>query len=169
MGCSMLRGFLKILVLKALGEGPKSGYALMKYVQDHVGSKPSAGSMYPLLDHLSQDNLITIKKKTNSNEYQLTEKGNSTLKDIEEKRNQCLTNFIEGMKMLNALTGENMEFPISIVEGLKHGVVPFKDINPEMDELRHALFKMTKDGTIKKNAPKIRRIIANAKKELMAL
>ena len=55
MASSMLRGFLRIVVLKALAESPKSGYALMKYIEERIGSKPSSGSMYPLLDKLKTE------------------------------------------------------------------------------------------------------------------
>ena len=61
MTSSMLRGFLKIVVLKALAESPKSGYSLMKFIEERVGSKPSSGSMYPLLDSLKTEGLVEAK------------------------------------------------------------------------------------------------------------
>ncbi len=78
MASSMLRGFLKIVVLKALADGPKSGYALMKFVEERVGSKPSSGSMYPLLEKLSKEGLIS-SKGTKKKEYNLTVEGKHTL------------------------------------------------------------------------------------------
>jgi len=162
----MLRGFLKIVVLKALGESPKSGYSLMKFIEERVGSKPSPGSMYPLLEGLKKEGLVDAKGVGRSTEYKLTIDGRHKLHLIEEKRNECLTNFLEGMKMLSALTGEDMSFPMAMVENMRKGVFPFKEINPEWDNVRNHVFMLMKQGKLKEKAPKVRKILARAYKEL---
>lgn len=162
----MLRGFLRIVVLKALGEGAKSGYSLMKYVEEKVGSKPSPGSMYPLLDNLSKEGLIEVKGVGRTNEYRLTVEGKRRLSVIEEKRDECLSNMVDGMKMVSALTGEDMHFPMAMVESIRRGEFPFKEVNPEWDNLRNHMFLMWKSGELKKKAPKVRKILASAFKEL---
>lgn len=166
MSCSMLRGFLKIVVLKALAEGPKSGYALMKFVEERVGSKPSSGSMYPLLDNLAKEGLVEVKGTARSKEYKLTVAGKHNLELVEEKRNECLSSMIEGMKMVSALTGEDMHFPMAMVESIRKGEIPFKEINPEWDTLRNQMFGMWKSGELKKKSSKVRKVLASAIKEL---
>lgn len=166
MNCSMLRGFLKIVVLKALGDGPKSGYSLMKFVEEKVGSKPSPGSMYPLLDNLSKDGLVEVKGVGRTKEYKLTITGKHDLENIEVKRNECIDSMVEGMKMMSALTGEDMHFPMAMVESLRKGEFPFKEVNPEWDNLRNHMFVMWKSGELRKNSSKVRKILARTFKEL---
>jgi len=165
----MLRGFLKIVVLKALADGPKSGYSLMKFVMERVGSKPSPGSMYPLLDNLKKEGLVDVKGVGRAKEYKLTVEGKHKLHAIDEKRNECLSNFIEGMKMLSALTGEDMSFPMAMVESMRKGVFPFKEINPEWDNVRNEVFMLMRQGKLKEKAPRVRKILAAAFKELKAV
>ena len=165
----MLRGFLKIVVLKALGESSKSGYSLMKYVEEKVGSKPSSGSMYPLLDALKADGLVEAKGVGRSTEYKLTITGKHKLETIEEKRNECLESMLEGMKMMSALTGEDMHFPMAMIESVRKGEMPFKEVNPEWDNLRNQMFVMWKSGQLKKNAPKVRKILSTTFKELKSV
>ncbi len=166
MASSMLRGFLKIVVLKALAESPKSGYALMKYVEEKVGSKPSPGSMYPLLDNLAKEHLIEGKGVGRTNEYKLTIEGRHRLENVEGKRNECLQSMLEGMKMMSALTGEDMSFPMAMVESIRKGVFPFREVNPEWDNLRNQMFVMWKTGVLKLKAPKVRKILSKSFREL---
>ncbi len=169
MASSMLRGFLKIVVLKALAESPHSGYSLMKHIEEKVGSKPSPGSMYPLLDSLKNEGLIEVKVVGRAKDYKLTVDGKHKLHAVDEKRNECLNNFLEGMKMLSAMTGEDMSFPMAMVESMRKGVFPFKEINPEWDTLRNQMFLMMKSGELKQKAPKVRKALALALKELKSV
>ena len=169
MASSMLRGFLKIVVLKALAESPKSGYELMKHIEEKVGAKPSPGSIYPLLDKLKKEGFVSAKGVARKKEYKITITGKHTLHSIEEKRNECLCNFIDGMKMIETLTGENLQFPMAMVESMRKGVFPFKEVNPDWDNVRNDLFMMMKQGKLKTNASKIKKILAKTHKELKAV
>jgi DNA-binding PadR family transcriptional regulator len=169
MASSMIRGFLNILVLKELDEGPKSGYELMKRLEERVGTKPSPGSIYPLLEELKKDRLVAFKGDGRSKEYHLTAEGKKRLKMIDEKREECLKSFLGGMKMLSAMTGEDMTFPMAMVDSMRKGVFPFKEINPEWDQLREALFVMMRKNTLGKNARQVRKIISNALREMKSL
>ena len=166
MPSSMLRGFLRVVVLKALAESPKTGYSLMKHVEGKVGVKPSPGSMYPLLNTLKKEGMIEFKGVDHTKQYKLTIKGRHDLHSIEEKRNECLDNFLEGMKMLSALTGEDLKFPMAMVESMRRGVFPFKEVNPEWDNVRNELFMLMKQGKLKAKAPKVRKILAGTYREM---
>ena len=169
MTSSMLRGFLKIVVLKALAESPKSGYSLMKFIEERVGSKPSPGSIYPLLDNLRKEGLVASKVVGRMTEYCLTVDGKHKLHAVDEKRNECLNSFLEGMKMLSAMTGEDMTFPMAMVESMRKGVFPFKEINPEWDNVRNEVFMMMRAGKLKEKSPKVRKILAQTFKELKSV
>ncbi|MGC9385283.1 MAG: PadR family transcriptional regulator, partial [Kosmotogaceae bacterium] len=64
----MIRGHLKVMVLKGLSEKRMTGYSLMKYIDEKIGVKPSPGSMYPLLKDLEKEDLIRSKKIDNKKE-----------------------------------------------------------------------------------------------------
>ena len=141
----------------------------MKLIEKNVGAKPSPGSMYPLLDNLKKEGLVTVKGVGRKKEYTLTPTGKKQLKIVDKKRTECLDNFIEGMKMLQALTGENLKFPMAMVNSMRRGELPFKEINPEWDNLRGFLFRMLQQGTLKSKAPRVRKILSSAFKELQAV
>ncbi|MHA2028934.1 MAG: PadR family transcriptional regulator [Candidatus Kariarchaeaceae archaeon] len=48
----------RILVISLLNEGPKTGYELIKSLEDILGSKPSHGKIYPFLRELLEDGKI---------------------------------------------------------------------------------------------------------------
>ena len=134
-----------------------------------MGSKPSPGSMYPLLDNLTKEDLIDGKGVGRTKEYKLTVEGRHKLEAIEEKRNECMNNMLEGMKMLSALTDEDMSFPMAMIESVRKGVLPFKEVNPEWDNLRNQMFVMWKTGVLKIKSAKVRKILSSAYKELKAV
>jgi PadR family transcriptional regulator PadR len=165
----MIRGFLNVLVLKELDASPKSGYEMMKHIEERIGTKPSPGSIYPLLEELKKDRLVEFKGDGRSKEYHLTAEGRKRLKSMYVKREECLRSFIEGMKMLSAITGEDMSFPMAMVDSMRKGVFPFKEINPEWDQLRESLFVMMRKNTLGRNAKPVRKILGNALKEMKSL
>ena len=105
----MIRGNLKVLVLKALNKNPLSGYALMKYVEDKIGTKPSPGSMYPLLDDLTKESFVTCKKDGRKKIYSLTKAGKEHLKVINLHKDILIKKIEESMRMWATLTGEDIK------------------------------------------------------------
>ena len=99
----MIRGHLKVLCLKALGEGEKSGYGLMKYLEKHMGHKPSSGSIYPLLEQLKNDGLVAMREEGRSKIYSLTPKGKKVELELENKRDEMLEKVEEGFKVIRAI------------------------------------------------------------------
>ena len=65
----MIRGHLKIFVLKLLNEESKSGYKLMDEIEEILGKRPSSGSMYPLLENLTSENFVVSKKEGKTKSY----------------------------------------------------------------------------------------------------
>lgn len=161
----MIRGHLRILCLKALEEGDKSGYGLMKYIEEKIGNKPSSGSIYPILDHLKEEGIVGVKEEGRKKIYKLTKKGKQQAKCLEEKRKEILEKFSEGLRMLSAITGENMCIFEEMFKHLKTGEHPLKHLNPEYDKFR--LVALKKFGTQDKEKQKeIRKIIGEAAKKL---
>ena len=68
-----MEGYLKIFVLNELKGNPRSGYELMHDFELITGSsKPSPGTMYPLLNELHGKGLITVSKKSNKKIYSIS-------------------------------------------------------------------------------------------------
>ncbi len=68
------RGFLRPWVLSVIGRSPKNGAEIIDEVEkmSFGGWRPSPGSVYPLLDEMTQEGLI---QKRTDGRYELTEKG----------------------------------------------------------------------------------------------
>ncbi|HYB04679.1 MAG TPA: PadR family transcriptional regulator, partial [Nitrososphaerales archaeon] len=68
------RGWLRPWILHLLSNGPKNGAEIMDDIErmSWGGWRPSPGSIYPLLDEMTKDGLIS---KLEDGRYQITEKG----------------------------------------------------------------------------------------------
>lgn len=68
------RGWLRPWVISVIGRSPKNGAEIIDDIEkvSYGGWRPSPGSVYPLLDELSQEGLI---QKGPDGRYELTEKG----------------------------------------------------------------------------------------------
>lgn len=82
-------GEVRLAILSLLREGPKHGYQLMKELSERSGGvyKASAGSVYPTLQQLEDEELVEMKKDEGRRVYQLTALGRKELdKDPEAER-----------------------------------------------------------------------------------
>ncbi|MBW2973898.1 PadR family transcriptional regulator [Candidatus Woesearchaeota archaeon] len=162
----MIRGNLKILVLKALQKKPLSGYALMKYIEDKIGTKPSPGSIYPLLDELAKEKLVTCKKEGRKKNYSLTKEGKARMKSLAAQKDIMLKKMEDSIKMWTALTGENLAPFRESMESLKKGKYSIEDIPPEVTELKLEMVRIFNKGLFMKNKKKVRDILNKTTKEL---
>jgi DNA-binding PadR family transcriptional regulator len=157
-----LRGHLKVLVYKALSDKPMSGYALMNLIAEKTGSRPSAGSIYPLLDSLATEGVLTFRETANKKVYSLTAEGKKEAKNIVEKRDALLKELKELVRMLGILQGEDMAYYIDSIEQQLKGMVPFGVLHDDIEELRTHLFKLNALGHMQKKAAVIRKILRRA-------
>ena len=76
-------GFLKLAVLKIVSKGPIHGYALIKEIERLTGEdwKPSPGSIYPALQELEAEGLITRRIEGRRKIYDITPEGLDVTKD----------------------------------------------------------------------------------------
>ena len=145
----MIRGHLRLLTLKALSESPKSGYSLMKYVKEHLGVKPSPGSMYPLLDGMLKNGLVVCKKQGRQKIYSLSQKGRAQLKHLDKHLRELFQKMREGFNLLGEFTGEDTATFDQIMESVKKGEFLFKEVNPEITHFRQELFRLYASGKMK--------------------
>ena len=129
----MIRGHLHIYVMKLLQESPMTGYRLMGEIESTIGSRPSPGSIYPLLDSLSESGLIKLKEEGRKKIYSLTSKGKRKLNKIKGVKKEILDRLNEGINLLeNICEGNEPEFFRMIIDTVKNDKVPFSHLNPEI-------------------------------------
>jgi len=162
----MIRGNLKLLVLKALDKKSLSGYGLMKYIEEKIGTKPSPGSIYPVLDDLTKKNLVYCEKQGRKKIYSLTKEGKEHLKIIAMHKDILLKKVEESLKMWSALTGEKLTQFQETVEALKKGKYSIEDIPPEVQEFKMELARIFSKGLFPKNKKKVKDTLSRTIKEL---
>ena len=71
------KGDVRRLVLAALQEGPAHGYDLMQRLESQSGGlwRPSPGSVYPLLQLLEDQGVVSAEERDGKRLYQLTDTG----------------------------------------------------------------------------------------------
>jgi len=170
-----MRGYLKILTLKALKKGKKTGYGLIKYINEKTGRKPSFGSIYPLLEQLLKEKLVTYKEKDKKKFYSLTKEGEKELKDILKKKDDFLAKIEEGMKLFIAVSGEKKyDDQLKYIQMMRKGDINFQTAMEDaeqmgMNELKTVLMKLMIEKKMKKHKKEIKKIITKATEELKKL
>jgi DNA-binding PadR family transcriptional regulator len=74
-------GEVRMAILSLLSEGPKHGYQLMKEMAERSGGmyKASAGSVYPTLQQLEDEELVTSDQQAGKRVYRITAAGRREL------------------------------------------------------------------------------------------
>ena len=71
----MLKGLLKMSMLKIISEDKATGYQIIKKVNELTGEKPSSGSVYPILKSMVNKGWITGRNLNEKIIYEITETG----------------------------------------------------------------------------------------------
>src|SRR3954454_17120305 len=76
-------GEIRLAILSLLADGPKHGYQLMKEIGERSGGmyKASAGSIYPTLQQLEDELLVTSRTERGRKVYTLTDAGRKEVTD----------------------------------------------------------------------------------------
>ncbi|MFC5929702.1 PadR family transcriptional regulator [Cryobacterium melibiosiphilum] len=77
------RGEVRTAVLALLAEQPMHGYQIIHEIEERSGGswKPSAGSVYPTLQLLADEGLISAEESNGRKIYSLTEEGRAAVAD----------------------------------------------------------------------------------------
>jgi len=91
------RTLINLYVLHSLNCEPKTGYDLLKEIEGLTAGKwvPSKGTIYPMLRHLAEEELITPQEigARSKTVYALTEEGETVLTEIKKHRHHSRENF----------------------------------------------------------------------------
>ena len=78
--CCDMRGFLSFIVLRLISKKQMSGREISQEIHNRKGSKPSPGTIYPVLKALSENGFIEETKGSGKiKKYRLTRKGRKGL------------------------------------------------------------------------------------------
>jgi DNA-binding PadR family transcriptional regulator len=138
-----------------LRDGPKSGSELSDLIEEYTEWRPSPGSMYPLLNRLQKNELITPYEDEDSNlkRFKLTEKGKEELGDHpnheEEfrKRNRTVLKlYLRLMKGMPADVYDAVESLIEEIDDTWNSIDESEKIELFMDILDNAKADLMKLG-----------------------
>lgn len=82
--CCDMRGFLTFTALRLIGKRPMSGEELRQELESRKGSRPSPGTIYPVLKAMKKSGWIEeakqgSKKSSKEKKYKLTARGRKEL------------------------------------------------------------------------------------------
>jgi DNA-binding PadR family transcriptional regulator len=82
------RGDIKLHILKALTHRPMHGYEIMGWIEEksHGMWRPSPGSVYPTLQLLEDEDLVSVLEEDGKKIYKLTEAGEKAAEKAKEDR-----------------------------------------------------------------------------------
>ena len=81
-----MRGFLSFLVLRLIAKKPRSGGEIRKELEQRKGSKPSPGTIYPVLKNLHENSWIEeTDEGSKEKKYRITAKGKKELESATRK------------------------------------------------------------------------------------
>jgi DNA-binding PadR family transcriptional regulator len=160
---------LQHLVMHKLSEQPHTGYSLSKELQASIGQRPSFGSIYPLLDRLRSDGLVTVKKEGRRKIYTLTESGRHKAQEVRQQKEHLIDDMTSNCRMMFELIGQDPQPLISMLQSMKKGKDPLGPVKVSMFRFRDLVFTMAHDGRLQRNSKRINEIIQRAHKDLEKL
>ena len=164
----MMKGYLRLIVMKTLSGRRLSGYGLIKEIEKKTGSwKPSFGSIYPLLEKLLKEKLVEVEVQGRKKIYFLTDEGRKHLALIDKTKNTLVDKLIATWNAFGKITDKReMNFMLEVFNSLKKGQLPFKELHPELNEFRATIFELYSTG---KDRKKIKAVLKETVKKLRAV
>ena len=164
----MMSGYLRHIVMKTLSGRKLSGYDLTKEIEKSTGTwKPSFGSIYPLLKKLLKEKFVDFEVEGRKKIYFLTNEGKKHLVVIDKSKNFLVDRLVMTWKAFGRITDKReVNFMMEVFNSLKKGQLPFKELNPELNEFRATIFELYSTG---KDRKKIKAILRGTVKKLKSV
>ncbi len=83
----LMRGHLNMIILELIKERPRHGYDVIKAIEEkfHGLYSPSAGSVYPILQELEDQDFVTSSAESGKKIYSISKQGERELKANQDK------------------------------------------------------------------------------------
>lgn len=91
----------RLIIIYELGKNGQNGYQIIRSIEKHYGKRPSAGSVFPLLDNMIDDKIVSMKKDGRANIYTLTKKGHRIHHEFIKGKEHFLLSLFELYKFLS--------------------------------------------------------------------
>jgi len=160
----MPKGYFKILVLKELKSSEKTGYDLIKSMSAILGREPSAGSIYPLLNDLLGEKLISFKEEGRKKVYSITKKGDLYLKELFKEKKDMMLRHAELMKVFNDCGAKGL----SNKDYLRANKILLKNLDVFL-ELKGTILELVLSKDFSEKEEKVRKIVKQTAKQLKGL
>ena len=100
-------GILSIYILHSINKQPKTGYDLIAEIKEKTEGMwiPSKGTIYPILKHLKEEDLISIKQigERSKQIFMITDKGKKILSNAKKQGRQMEENFLKFRKLITEI------------------------------------------------------------------
>lgn len=160
---------LNMIVVKVLSEGALSGYGIMKKIKEETGYwKPSPGTIYPLLESLEKQGLVTSKIDGKKKIYSITAKAKIYLKIAGAKKAAISNHTVCCLRMYKFLFGNDAAAHFANEAGESGIAVDLGDLKrvfPELSGIMAAASRAAKNND-KDRIERIKSILGRANTEI---
>lgn len=166
----MVVGYLKVIVLKELNSHPHTGYELMNKVTECTGCRPSAGSIYPLLNELLESDYVSVQEEGRKKIYSITSQGRKAIGRFLKEKEQLITKHQELMQIVGTIAGKSEKKEIDDISAKvkANGEICLRNIDVWI-ELKQNAIKLAADSKNGLKQKKMRHILKDAAKKLRSL
>ncbi len=162
-----MEGYLKIFVLQELSKGERSGYDLMRDIGAFTGTRPSPGTMYPLLNSLLQKGLVKVSERDNKKVYSISKRGEQALARLVDERKKILEQIVRLFKgIYTPAEIRRMRKSLAVMSGKKEDLAKDYDV---WNELKHAVVDFAGSRQYTKNRMEFRAILSQASRDIKRL
>jgi DNA-binding PadR family transcriptional regulator len=142
------RGDVRSAILSLLAEKPTNGYGLIRAIEEKTAGawRPSPGSIYPTLQQLVDEELISPTGTERRTDYELTKAGRAYLAEHAEEL-QKAWDATPGQSDADAAFQESVGKLVGVVHQFKVGATDAQRAaaSAKLDEVRRALYLILAD------------------------
>ena len=135
------RGDVKYVLLDLLREGPRHGYDMIKQLEQRSGGlySPSPGSVYPTLQMLEDQGLVTSTTVDGKRTYRLTDAGYAFIEERKERTHDARgRSWLESEHVREDLRSMGREAG-ELARSLRHAVQSYTPDPHQMKEIRDVI------------------------------
>jgi DNA-binding PadR family transcriptional regulator len=161
----VVKGYLKIAVLKELNVKDASGYELIKDIAAFSSSKPSPGSIYPLLNDLLEQDYVKVREEGRKKIYSITAKGKRAITSIMKEKEEMLSKHLDMIHKVEQITGKKQ---ISCIDAIAEKEVLLRNIDV-FSELRETVISLLARSDYQEKEKEMRKILTDAIRRIKQL